>query len=268
MSRAWYTDYADTHYLTILKVDVIDSGNINIFGSIGLLSVPHLWLIPPNEHAVDGGNGYEVLLERHLEYRLPKNVNDKEAMALDLARFLADELQRSILIRDENASLKFLKSFGFTLAGILVIKKKGPKLITSTRKKTMAGLFCIGLILLSVGGYQFAIQMGVPFLARNDKGELIYISGGSHYQFGIEIAMMAGMYSSLAASLLSLIYLGKYEIGNGATEEGARGFIKNERVKVGLILINTVCIYLLYSCLTSIILRKDHGYPYGFTKLF
>ncbi|EGW31750.1 uncharacterized protein SPAPADRAFT_62344 [Spathaspora passalidarum NRRL Y-27907] len=258
VSKSWFADYAESNYLAFINIDLINKPNMNIFQVLGLQTIPHIWLIPPN-HSVEYGNPYKILQEGHFDFRVPKANKDEQILAF--AQFLSENTQRSILVRTEEPIAKFLKTFLLTLSFILLIKKKGPSIITSTRKKTVTAWFFIGLLLFCIGGYQFTIQQGVPFIARNDKGGIIFVSGGMSYQFGIEVFVSGANYAALAISLVSLVYIGQYKVTDTSV-------IKNDYVKTALILVNTGVQYLLVSCLTSLILRKDSNYPYPFTKLF
>ena len=155
----------------------------------------------------------------------------------------------------------FVKMFALTLGAILLVKKKGPKAITRMQKKNGWEIVSILFVLVFTCGYSFAMIQGVPFIAQNDKGQPIYVSGGVHYQFGVEIIIVGLNYLFLGISLVSLIQLGKYKVTKSLR-------VASEGSKFFLVFINSVVVYLLYSCLTSLFLRKDHGYPYSFTKLF
>ncbi|RCK57937.1 Dolichyl-diphosphooligosaccharide--protein glycosyltransferase subunit OST6 [Candida viswanathii] len=258
VSNSWFTDYLDSHLLTFIKIDLRDPKNAKLFSLIGIQTVPHVWLIAPNP-AADFGNPAKIFEDAHLEFKVPQVAADQQA--LEFAKFLTAQLQRSILIRDQNPLAKFAKTFLLTFSAIVIIRKKGPSKITATRKKTIVSLLAVAVILLFTCGYQYTIQNSVPFMAKNDNGDLVVISGGQHYQFGIETFLVAGNYALLAASLLLLTYIGSYKVGEKTA-------ITSEQVKILLVLVNAVVLYLLYSCLTSIVLRKDHNYPYPYTKLF
>ncbi|RLV95016.1 Dolichyl-diphosphooligosaccharide--protein glycosyltransferase subunit OST6 [Spathaspora sp. JA1] len=259
VSKSWFADHAESNYLAFINIDLINQPNSKIFQILGLQTIPHIWLIPPNSEVEYGRGPYKILEEPHLDFRVPKGSKDEQV--LEFAQFISENTQRNIMVRDEEPIMKFLKTFLITFSVIIIIKKRGPSIITSSKKKTVTGIFFICLLLMSIGGYQFTVQQGVPFIAKNDKGGIIFVSGGRHYQFGIEVVVSAITYASLASALLFLIYIGKYEITD-------KSIIKSEIAKAGLVLLSAGIEYLLYSCLTSIILRKDPGYPYGFTKLF
>lgn len=261
VANSWYSDYLHTHLLFFVNIDIVDTTNLVIFDKLGLTAVPHVWLIPPNldlEIAETQAEEWNILSEGHFVYKFPHaSASDQ---VLNLAQFLSENLQKSINIRRTDDSYRFLKTFLSTLFVILLIKKRGPRFITSTKRLTSAAIFLICITLAFLCGYQFTMQQGAPFVALNEKG-LIYISGGLHYQFGVEIVLVAVNYAALALSILALIYLGDYKLT-------ATSKIKQERVRTGLVLLNAAVLYLLYSILTSMFLRKSSDYPYAFSKLF
>lgn len=261
VANSWYSDYFHTHLLFFVSIDIVDKANFPIFETLELDSVPHVWLIPPNinhEIAETQADEWKILTDGHFVYKFP--LASSTDQVLNLAQFLSENIQKSITIKHADETSRFMKTFFVTLSIILLIKKKGPGFITSTRKQTVIAIFFIALTLTFICGYQFTMLQGSPFVATNEKG-LIYISGGLHYQFGVEIVLVAVNYAALAMSLLTLIYLGNYKLTSTSK-------IQQEHVKSGLILLNSMVLYLLYSVLTSMFLRKAHDYPYGFTKLF
>ena len=245
-------------------MDIVDRSNIPLFDKLQFTTIPHVWLIPPNRSinpADEDSPGYEdiILTDPHFVFEIP--VASLKEQTFEFARFLTETMQKSITVRSEDPTTKFVKTFLGTFLLIVLIKKKGPESLKNINKKYMAALFFIGLTLAFICGSAFTTTNAVPFLARNDKGELIYISGGIYYQFGVEIPIVATNYTLLAASLVSLIWLGAYKVG-------PENFIKTEGSRFVWVIANSIVLYLLYSTLTSIFLRKDHDYPFGFTKLF
>ncbi|KAK6459657.1 subunit of N oligosaccharyltransferase complex [Scheffersomyces xylosifermentans] len=264
VSNSWFSDYAGSNLLFILSIDIVDRTNIKLFDRVQVDSVPHVWLFPPNMNKVDledpeaEKKDLSIFEDLHYEYKTPQAPFDDQA--LELARFLSDNIQKPITLRQKDPMATFIKTFSLTLAIIILIKKKGPAFITGTPKKQIIMLLAVAFILCCVCGYQFCNMRGVPFVARNEKG-LIYISGGAHYQFGVEILLVAANYSALAAALILLLWLGSYKVGR-------KTLITEESTKFVLIIVMNFVLYLLYSTLTSIFLRKEPNYPYPFTKLF
>lgn len=258
VANSWFSDHTDSHLLTFITIDLNDPKNGKLFSLIGLQTVPHIWLVAPNPSR-DYGDPNKILEDAHLEFKMPQVSQDKQT--LEFAQFISEQLQKPILIRDTDALTKFIKTFVITFSVIIIIRKKGPSRITATKKKTIVSLVAIAIVLLFTCGYQFTIQNSVPFVAKSNNGDIVLISGGQYYQFGIETFLVGTNYALLAGALLLLTYIGCYKV----TE---RSFITSEDIRVLLVLLVTILIYLLYSCLTSIVLRKDQGYPYSFIKLF
>lgn len=291
IAKSWYADHEDIHSLYFVNVDLIDHTNADIFKHLNVTTIPHIWLIPPtnDKEVVQKDDRYEdveeevaeeteeakeaaahraalllapysILYENRMEFTVPNS--DIAGQALALANFISQSIQKPIVLREEDQLYQFAKNFGVTLAIIILIKKKGPKAVTANLQRSNAYKFLTIVFLLAcISGWSFTSMNKVPFLAQNEQGQVIYISGGQHYQFGFEIVLIGSTYFSLACSLLCLIYLGNYKVRVGAV-------IENELMKCLVVVINTLVTYILYSCLTSIVLRKDHGYPYHFSKLF
>lgn len=269
VSNYWFEDYGMSNFLFFVNVDIIDRSNADIFKYLEIKRIPHIWLIPPsnNEDVLqqiheleDEKDPFAILRQPRIEWKVPLGTHDEQV--LQFADFISTTVSKRIYIRPENQSLKFIKTFSITFSIIILIKKKGPSILTNNvSKKKIYIALTLFLALLFTCGYSFSVMEKVPFIAKNEKGEVIYISGGIYYQFGIETIMVALNYLLLAFSLVSMIWLGNYKVGPNQK-------IGTESQKFLLILINVMVLYLLYSCMTSIFLRKDFEYPYYFTKLF
>lgn len=275
VAAAWAADYAHTDYLFIAEIDIVDRTNVEVFNYLGLRTVPQIWLIPPshisathrlerevktNENGEEYFDVYDILLEPHAEYELTEGSIDDQVF--HFADWLAKTVQKRIMIRQENPVTKFAMTFGATFGLILFIKKKGPSAITGTVTKARIYKVLLFLaLLLLLGGYLFTTIQGVPFMGRNEEGDHIFVSGGIHYQFGIEMFIVAASYFLLAANLVLLVFLGQYKV----TGESA---VPSQNHLSAITIVAAGTLYLLYSVLTSLFLRKDEGYPYYFLKLF
>ncbi|OBA22463.1 hypothetical protein METBIDRAFT_77851 [Metschnikowia bicuspidata var. bicuspidata NRRL YB-4993] len=275
VAQAWTADYLHLGYLYFAEIDLVDRGNSEVFNFLGLKTVPQLWLVPPlsvaskhtlqrqpkiDEYGLEYFDNFDILLEPHAEFKLPEAAFDDQVFAM--ADWLAKAVQKRITIRQENASTKFIATFLATFLGILIIKKRGPSLITQTvSKKRIYKLAFFAFILVLLGGFLFSLMLKVPFIAKNDNNEPIYISGGTLWQFGVEMVLVGGTYGLLGATLIMLVYLGSYEIGETS-------MIQSESQHGLLVLFVAGMLYFLYSVLTSMYLRKDEWYPYYFARLF
>ncbi|KAM9896109.1 hypothetical protein OXX79_007670 [Metschnikowia pulcherrima] len=255
VAQAWISDYLFSDDLFFAEIDLINHGNAAAFNFLGLQTAKKY-----DEHGLEYFENYDILLEPHAEFKLEEGSLDEQVFKL--ADWLAKTVQKQIIIRQENAYAKFFATFAVTFACILLVKKRGPRQITQsvTKSKIWRILFFAYLLVL-LGGFSFSMIKKVPFIAKNDDNEPIYISGGQHWQFGVEMVLVGGVYGLLGATLVSLVYLGKYEV----TEFSV---IKEESQKSVLVLITAALLYLFYSVLTSMFLRKDDGYPFHLAKLF
>ncbi|CAK9439276.1 uncharacterized protein LODBEIA_P34770 [Lodderomyces beijingensis] len=245
VSELWHRDYSSTNFLHFLTIDMSDMTNQDVFRQLRLTSIPHVWMIPPAHLDLP----LDLSQLKYEEWRIPKS-----DQIMSLAQFVGEHTQRTIVVSDDDALAKFVKTFVLVLGSIILIRKRGPQFTT---KKTILCFASIAFILLCLGGYQFTLQNRVPFIAKNDEGAIILISGGTHYQFASEIVLVALNYGALSLVFITLMNLGKgMWLGN------------NEKLRIWLIVVACLLVYLLVSCLTSMILRKDGGYPYGFNRLF
>lgn len=274
VSEAWHSNYPESTYLYIAEVDIIDRTNIPVFEFLQLQEVPHIWLIPPT-HISQGHNStraaqynddgdevfdnFDIFLEPHAEFEIPEASLDDQTF--QFADWLAISMQKRIILNQSNAVAKFIATFSATFGTILLIKKKGPSAITSTVSKAKVYRVIVLMVLLAiVGGYSFTTIQQTPFIAYNEKGP-IYISGGIHYQFGVEIVLLGGVYFLLGSAVVTLFYLGGYKVTLDSQ-------IPTENVLAGLQMLTVALIYFFFSILTSMFLRKDHEYPYALMKLF
>lgn len=268
VSRAWFNTNGESGNLYFINIDIVDATNLPIFETLQLGTVPHCWLIPPTpededldsnqENSQENSDPLQIFKQSHYKFKLPQASFDEQVELF--AKFLRELTGKPVHFPAEDQLYQFARAFIVVFLIIVGIKKLGKRQLQALPKKHIYTVFLLGLTLIFLGGYQFTMNHAVPFVAKNDDG-LIIISGGMHYQFGIEIILSALNYAGLAASLICLIYIGQYRITPDSK-------IQSESVKTFLILGNNLVLFLLYSSLTSMILRKDHEYAYGFAKLF
>lgn len=273
VALAWYHDYLDMNYLFIAEVDIVDESNMGLVSAMQLTTVPQIWLIPPTHLANEyRGEQYNVgkdalnwvmndlVGEPRSIYQLPHV--PLEEQAFKFADWLAGSVQKPIMLRQENAPMKFVTTFGLTFLAIMLVKKKGPSVITDfVSKSKVYQVIYFAFLYLLLGGFMFSLITPVPFLAKNDKNEVIYISGGNSYQFGVEMVIVGATYFALGVLIIALCYVGQYKVRKDTV-------ISSESTKGMLVLAVSGALYVASSVLTSICLRKDHEYPYHFTKLF
>lgn len=263
VAEFWFADYSLSNFLFFVNIDLADKSNANLFNYLGINTIPHVWLIPPSKSTsnvnYNDDNGYGILSEPHLLFKLPMTGFEKQVT--ELTKFLSLTLHKTIRVRQEQPFERFTLAFGLTFSLILVIKKRGPKIVTNLTKKNIYKVLVLMAILAFTCGYNFTVMEKVPFIAKDGNNNIVYINGVFQYQFGIEIIIIGLNYLGLASSLINLIYLGNYKINSTSK-------IPSEHAKTLCILINALVIYLLSSCLTSAFLKKEPYYPYHFSKLF
>ncbi|KAG5419353.1 OST6 [Candida metapsilosis] len=275
VATKYLSSYVESGLLSIkfYNIDLIDLSNADIFRELKMEDVPHLWLVAPSvdESVINDDDSVEHIFNSpHMEYSLKKATFERQV--IEFAKFLSDVLMIDLPIDDvasetnvspQSGLSTFAKTFIITFTVVALIKRKGPSFLTTTSRKTIMCYFAITIVLLCVGGSQFSLQRQSPFITKDEAtGALVFISGGSmHYQYAIEIFIVAVNYASLSAAVIGLIKLGNYQV----TESS---MIKDDKLKFWLIILDALVVYCLYSCLTSIILKKDPGYPYPLTKLF
>lgn len=257
VSRAWYATHGDFSELYFINIDIIDKSNTPLFGQLQLETVPHCWLIPPStdEFAIDP---LQIFRDSHYTFQLPQASFDEQVKLL--ARLLTELTKKSITIEAEDQMYQFIKAFLLFLIPLLIIKKTGGRYLGFVTKKHGYTVLVLLCTLICIGGYQFTISQGVPFITKNDDG-LVFISGGLQYQYGIEVLLSLINYATLATSILVLTYLGQYKINS-------KSKIKTENFKFFLTMLNNLILFILFSCLTSMFTKKVGDYPYGISKVF
>lgn len=267
VSRSYFRDHFASDLVFIAKVDIVDRTNIHIFDLLGLSEIPHIWLVPPSHRIgkleADNDSWEDklyILKQPHLEFKLP--IANENAQVMAMAQWLAETVLKPIHVEAPDGGMKyFFRNFAITFVLIFIVKKRGPRAFKNAGKKLVYSILTIAAVLLFTSGYHYTTLQKVPFVAQNEERQFIYISGGTHYQYGIETLLVAANYLALAAATLFLIFLGRYEVK-------PTRFIRSETVRAALVSATVVAVFLLFSCLTSIVLRKDHGYPYALARLF
>jgi oligosaccharyltransferase complex subunit gamma len=263
VAESWFADYSLSNFLFFVNIDLADKSNANLFNYLGINTIPHIWLIPSSKSTSNinykDDNGYGILSEPHLIFKLPMTGIEKQVK--ELTKFISLTLHKTIRVKQEQPFEKFVLAFGLTFSLILIIKKRGPKIVTNLTKKNIYKALVIIAIIAFTCGYNFTVMEKVPLIAKDDNNNIVYINGLFQYQFGIEVIIIGLNYLGLASSLINLIYLGHYKVNSTST-------IPSEHTKSLCIFINILIIYVLSSCLTSAFIRKEPYYPYHFSRLF
>lgn len=275
VASIWYQNYPLSQYLYFAEIDIVDRSNVEVFNYLQLQTVPQIWLIPPshiaqlhnltreqkfNEEGEEYFDNYDILLEPHAEFQVPDTSLDKQVF--EFADWLAVTTSKRVVVNQENPLGKFATTFGATFGCILLLKKKGPSFITLTvTKGKIYQVMTFATLLAILGGYSFVTIQRVPFVAQNEKNQPIYISGGIHWQFGVEMILVAFHYLVLGIAMVTTIFLGTYRVTNHSK-------IDSEEKKAILQILSSVVLFLLFSSFTSMFTRKDPGYPYPLLSLY
>ncbi|ODV58046.1 dolichyl-diphosphooligosaccharide--protein glycotransferase ASCRUDRAFT_26618, partial [Ascoidea rubescens DSM 1968] len=238
--------------------------NKKLFGYLKMKNVPHLWVLPPNTNLNEAKYygiedeselelQYDIKVSKHFNYQ----INSKRSTPLEFAKFISQASHISIQVKQPINSQEYLTYVLFGFAILLIIKKRSGRIVNNIKKGKIWSVLSVLFSICFVSGYMFTFVKNVPFVANNDKKEFIYISGGQSYQFGIEILIVGGVYAILGALVCILVLY----IPNLNEEE------YDDVKKNTLVLILVFLIYLFYSLLTSIVLRKDSSYINWFTKM-
>ncbi|EDO17665.1 hypothetical protein Kpol_1004p40 [Vanderwaltozyma polyspora DSM 70294] len=237
-SNQIYYQYPDLNVLFYIA----DVGvNKKLAQDLKLKFIPHLLVYPP---ATD--NSFKWSTSQFYQYELTERVV-KELMAL--ANFLGKTLNILIKINEPFKYDEFIFYFGTSMLVFIILKKIILPRVNNKSKFAMA-VFSFTVIFLSITGYKFTEIKGIPFIARNDKGEIMYFSGGMNWQFGIEIFTVSTMYLVLGLQTLLLICLPKLSV--------------NENVKFISCLFLTVSIFYSFSYYISCFMIKSPGYAFSF----
>lgn len=273
-AKVWFDNYPFSDLLYFAEIDLVDPTNIEMFKDMKFSEVPLVWLVPPSkvtekytsstpkkldEFGEEIFGNLDILYQPHAEFRLPAAKLDLQVY--EMADWLAKMLQKPITIQQGNPKLMFVATFVATFSLIILVKKRGPTFITGFFSKYKIYLLVsIVSVFVLLGGMLYSKIQGVPFIGLNDKKEAIYISGGTHYQFGVEVFVVAAVYGLLVANTVVLLYLGNYQVSETSV-------LRTEQLKTAAVLLAAGSLYAGYSLYLSIYLRKDGGYPYHMWKL-
>lgn len=255
VGQRWNQEFGHLGLLFIINIDLQIESNRFLFAHLNITAVPHVGLLPPLRVAPQSGNelGWEMLDDPIIAIDISMDLYSERANAV--AQAILQNLGVVFSIQEQSELTKFVKAFSATLLVIMLIKKKGPTFLRTRSRRTMTAFLFIGLILVWASGFQWILGNSPPFVATNEKGSIIFISGGTSYQFGIETVLISLLYAMLAASTVLLVTLGQYK----CTSES---ILKSDRSRNICVAANAVILFILYVTITCTAKSKDHGYPY------
>lgn len=111
-------------------------------------------------------------------------------------------------------------------------------------------LFSLGVVLASVTGLKFTQINNIPLLAKDEKGNIMFFSGGMGWQFGIEIFSVSTMYIAMGSSVIALIFIPRVK--------QLSPFLSNA-VSLALLALG----FYVFAYFTSCFKVKDPGYPFA-----
>lgn len=212
-----------------------------IIKDLDLKNVPHAVVYNPPEE----GKEFQWSLSPFYQYKLSdKSLSDN----LHYANFIAQLLQISIKVDqdfDSNEFIIFLLIFVVIFVGI---KKFILPMITNKAKASMV-LISLSILLSSICGYKFTAINNIPLIARDDNGNIMFFSGSTHWQFGIEIFSISAMYIIMSGLTLALIFLQRLDKLDDSKRNASIIFLTFALIYTSQYFIS--CYYI-----------KDPGYPF------
>ncbi|CCF57543.1 hypothetical protein KAFR_0C05520 [Kazachstania africana CBS 2517] len=188
--------------VTFFMVDVIDVPGV--VKDMNLTKVPHLVIYPPS----NDDDSFSWISSPFYQYPLTAQSTEED---LHYGNYLAKILGIHLEIDEPFKVQEFISYFCICILPFIVVKKLIMPYITN-KSKVACMLLSFGILLASISGFKFTQMNGIPFIAKNDKNEIMYFSGGMGWQFGIEVFSVSLMYSIMAASSVFLILMHQYDL--------------------------------------------------------
>ncbi|SCW02794.1 LAFE_0F14422g1_1 [Lachancea fermentati] len=208
-----------------------------------LKAIPHLLVYPPSPN----DDNFAWHSNQFYQYQIGKHsVEDP----VHFADFLAKIFNVFIRIKPDFNYEEFLQYFILCLVIFFVFKKKVLPLIPH-KARFFSMLFSLSLILLSITGFKFTQINGIPLLAKDKDGNIMFFSGGMGWQFGIEIFTVSAMYLVMGGCCVGMILLSQCSKLNSNVTNFAT---------LALVGILTYMFAYFLSCFKI----KNPGYPYTF----
>ncbi|CCH60654.1 hypothetical protein TBLA_0D01470 [Henningerozyma blattae CBS 6284] len=213
--------------------------NADIIREFNLTAVPHLLAYPPIDIYSSPGTPINWAFSQFYEYKLPENaisdvfrlmdflnqiMGTRINVPLDINDNIGFDYQvfilyfiifTSIFVILKKITLKFLKSSESDSESSEsennTISKETRGRLNSIYMQIVCICISFGILLTSITGLKFTQMNQIVFIARNGEGQIMYFSGGTGWQFGIEVLTVSLMYVSMALLVVGLVYLYKAE---------------------------------------------------------
>lgn len=230
--------------IMFFKVDLAE--NPSFLKDFQVTKIPFCLIYPPQPELTKEGQDFGWGHSPFYQYVIK---HDNMKQATHFADFLAKILNVFLTIEQRFEYDKFAQVFVVCVMVFVFFKKKVLPLITN-KPKFFLGLASIAIIMISVSGYNFTAMNHVPFIAQNKEGHVMWFSGGSHYQFGIEVLTISSFYTVLGGLFLAVYFVPK-SVRLGSVEKSV------------ISAVIAVILFFIYMYFLSIIDIKYPGYPYG-----
>lgn len=209
---------------------------------INLKSFPHMLIFPPHESDED----FSWSKSQFYQFPVtPQSASDPIHFADFLARIMNVYIQ---VVRDFDQT-EFIQYFLVSLVCFFIFKKKILPLIPN-KGWLFSLLFSLVVIYTSITGYKFTTMNNIPFLAKNEKGDVMFFSGGMGWQFGIEILTVTGMYFVMGGSVVAMIYISRVKALKPAMANAT---------SIALLALG----FYMFAYFVSCFKIKEPGYPYA-----
>lgn len=210
------------------------------FREMKMDKVPKVWVFPPSTK-----NDYNVT-SPHYTFTISENALSDP---LDYANFVAKLANLSIVIQPDFELGQFFTYFIGTFSFVLILKKQ---VLSKVNKSSVLKFLVVLSTIILISGYMFTVIRGIPLIAKDDKGEIMYFSGGTHWQFGLETFVISAIYIVLGGLVVGLVsYL---------------PLIEDEKIRNSLTIGFALGVLYTFNYLTKIFLVKDPSYPFQVTS--
>ncbi|CUS23454.1 LAQU0S10e00738g1_1 [Lachancea quebecensis] len=209
---------------------------------IGLKTIPHMLIYPPPKDEDSFAWSKSVFYQFQIT---PESAKDP----VQFADFLAKILNVYFGVARDFDKEEFLQYFVVSLVCFFVLKKKILPLIPH-KAWFFSLVFSLGILLASITGLKFTQINNIPLLAKDEKGNIMFFSGGMAWQFGIEIFSVSAMYIAMGCSVVALIFIPRVR--------QLDPFFSN----VAALAVLALGFY-VFAYFTSCFKVKDPGYPFA-----
>lgn len=208
VAKAFKTQHPNINALWF-RADV--QQNSLLVKDLQLTHVPHVVVYPPPQKQDNGKFAWGK--SAFYQYEFEKHGNN---ILLHFGDFMGKTLQLPIRLQGDFDVKQFFTYFVITLVIIVALKR----LVLphfSNKAKVSCAVIAFFIVFPSITGYKFTEINGIPFIARDKDGNIMYFSGGTNWQFGIEIFLISMLYIMMAFFTLGLIAINYMSLSSKQT---------------------------------------------------